>query len=119
MRVQVPFPALQYEVENSLGRSSQGRFHIELQDREQMICLRSIFIYLDNLEGTTNPVPPGPEHFCSKMKRKWPHGDGVSGSFEIKFLRNPETDEVCDTLAEIDPLDPGKDKNLKIPEYGR
>ncbi len=37
----------------------------------------------------------------------------------MKNGRNPETDEVYDTLVEIDPLDLGKDKKLNSPAYGR
>ena len=37
----------------------------------------------------------------------------------MKNGRNPETDEVYDTLVEIDPLDLGADKNLNVSAYGR
>ena len=37
----------------------------------------------------------------------------------MKNGRNPETDEVYDTLVEIDPLDLSKDKNLNNSAYGR
>ena len=37
----------------------------------------------------------------------------------MKNGRNPETDEVYDTLVEIDPLDLSKDKNLNVTAYGR
>ena len=37
----------------------------------------------------------------------------------MKNGRNPETDEVYDTLVEIDPLDLSKDKNLNVSAYGR